>query len=178
MKTNATARWKLVSLVSVVCMVPTLLMSIACIGRECEEDPGPPAANCAVEANGTIIRTLEVFDAAREWEDAGVPRSPLRSGGTIGRVLGGQGSDMVTTRVRMDAAMDTEADGTERCMEVTYAGMSMRYTSSLRFVREGDYWILDRVLLDPLDGGGTFTQTISVRDEMLTGTSTLSLTVE
>ncbi|MFK8003807.1 MAG: hypothetical protein AB8H86_29865 [Polyangiales bacterium] len=170
--------WKnLGTLTLIGCVVPTMLLSAACICCNDCDNPQPPSPNCTAEANGTITRDIEVFDVDGEWEDTGVPAAPLVSGDTVGRIRGAQGSDMVSTRIRLDAAMDSEPEGTERCMQVSYSGVSMNYTSSLIFERQGDYWVLDRQLFDPIDDGGTFTQTITVRDETLTGTSTLSLFV-
>lgn len=102
---------------------------------------------------------------------------PLRSGDEVTRILGFQGSDMVTSRIRMDAAMDSEPDGAERCMQVTYAGVSMNFTSDLIFERQGDYWVLEQSIFDPIEDGVTFTQTIGIRDATLNGSSTLELTV-
>lgn len=172
------AVWKrLGTLTFVGCVVPTMLLSAACICCNDCDDPQPPAPTCSAEAIGTISRNIEVFDVAGEWIDSGVPNPPLVSGDTVARIQGTQGSDMVSTRIRMDAAMDTDPEGTERCMQVSYSGVSMNYTSSLTFERQGDYWVLGRQLFDPIEDGGTFTQTISVGDESLTGTSVLTLSV-
>ena len=139
-------------------------------------EPDPNIDQCDIVAGSAgETRTLEI--GASVYIDPTGPAVfvPFEEGSEVAKTFGFQGADMIVSRYRFPALPEDGLE--ERCMIVDYQRGGLGDASfqvRLRFEREGDHW-LSAELFDPLDGTGELTLEATVEDNIVTGSSSVTV---